>query len=245
MSKTKNELKYSAQIAVCKTQSWLIEAIDLLIPTTAKFGPIIHRGEESEAVGDGIHGKSRIRLNIVDYSKGTGEQKIKVYANLTPWRVKYLHHILESYTGNYPFALSEEKILSHTQENGRSPVTKLWIYREDKLDADGKAMKNPWSVTILNGTGVPVKNKNGGIYMQGNSFVETGRGTARLSDIGFFEFVEKCYTYLTIWENRIGGQVVEEYMNLKDQAHKEKEFYENGVVPDDWMPDLLPADHAA
>lgn len=223
MSEQGNELFYSSQIAVCKTQKWLIEAIDLLIPTTKEYGPILHRGEESGEVTDGVKGKSRIRLNIVDYSKGTGDDKIQAYANLTPWRLKYLHHILQSYTGNYPFAMAEEKILSHIQEQGRSPVTKLWIYREDKLDAEGKAMNNPWSVTILNGTGIPQKNKNGGVYMQGGSFEETSRGTARLSDAGFYEFIEKCYTYLTVWETIIGGKVVKEHQAWKQIVRDTRE----------------------
>ena len=252
MAKTETGLKYSTQITACKTSKWLIEAIDLLIPTSKEFAPILHQGTEPRKTDSGGKAKSRIRLNIVDYSKGTGEKKVSVYANLAPERIHYLYLACRACIAfqllgrSCAFEWSEEKLLSHNTTDGRAPVNKIRVTRDNQPGSDGKPRNNPWTVSILNGTGIPQTSQKGGVYVKRDSFTETGRAAAYFSDYSLFAFLQRCTDYLRVWENQVGGQLVAEYMQLKKAAYIHKEFYDNGVIPEGWNPeDFLPADTAA
>ena len=67
----------SRQIAVYKTDKALLELVDSLKPAGASYPAHIHAsGEEDE------EGYSLIRLQMVDYSAGTGQKSVSVYANI-------------------------------------------------------------------------------------------------------------------------------------------------------------------
>ena len=69
----------SRQIAVYKTDKALLELVDSLKPAGASYPAHIHAsGEEDE------EGYSLIRLQMVDYSAGTGQKSVSVYANISP-----------------------------------------------------------------------------------------------------------------------------------------------------------------
>ena len=71
----------SRQIAVYKTDKALLELVDSLKPAGASYPAHIHAsGEEDE------EGYSLIRLQMVDYSAGTGQKSVSVYANIARMR---------------------------------------------------------------------------------------------------------------------------------------------------------------
>lgn len=76
----------SRQIAVYKTDKALLELVDSLKPAGASYPAHIHAsGEEDE------EGYSLIRLQMVDYSAGTGQKSVSVYANISPDEALYLY----------------------------------------------------------------------------------------------------------------------------------------------------------
>ena len=76
----------SRQIAVYKTDKALLELVDSLKPAGTAYPAHIHAsGEEDE------EGYSLIRLQMVDYSAGTGQKSVSVYANISPDEALYLY----------------------------------------------------------------------------------------------------------------------------------------------------------
>ena len=72
----------SRQIAVCKTDKALLELVDSLKPSGDRFPAHIHAAGEKEENRE----RSLIRLQMVDYSKGTGMAAVQVFANISPRR---------------------------------------------------------------------------------------------------------------------------------------------------------------
>ena len=93
----------SRQIAVYKTDKALLELVDSLKPAGASYPAHIHAsGEEDE------EGYSLIRLQMVDYSAGTGQKSVSVYANISPDEALYLYSRI--FSGVQTFFMSRQKI---------------------------------------------------------------------------------------------------------------------------------------
>ena len=70
----------SGQIAVYKTDKALLELMDNLKPASYLFPAHIHASGDVSEVGE----RSLIRLNMLDYSKGTGDNTCLLYTSPSP-----------------------------------------------------------------------------------------------------------------------------------------------------------------
>lgn len=101
----------SRQIAVYKTDKALLELVDSLKPAGASYPAHIHAsGEEDE------EGYSLIRLQMVDYSAGTGQKSVSVYANISPDEALYLYSRI--FSGVQTFFMSRQKIFGEQKKKG-------------------------------------------------------------------------------------------------------------------------------
>lgn len=159
----------SRQIAVYKTDKALLELVDSLKPAGASYPAHIHAsGEEDE------EGYSLIRLQMVDYSAGTGQKSVSVYANISPDEALYLYSRI--FSGVQTFFMSRQKIFGEAKKEGYANVTKLMVSRYE-TDSAGKKRAYPWSVQIQNGIGIKGKNSNGGTYCKKDSLQRCTKGT--------------------------------------------------------------------
>ena len=152
----------SWQIAIYKTDKALLELCDNLKPASNLFPAHIHAAGEKAEAGK----RSLIRLNMLDYSKGKGDNTVSVYANINPEEVKYIYSALFSHLVEFDFP--QEKIFGEPDSNGYSIVQKMQINRYE-TDAQGKKRNYPWIVEIQNGRGIAVRNSNGGKYCKKDS----------------------------------------------------------------------------
>lgn len=206
----------SRQISVYKTDKGLLELCDSLKPASNLFPAHIHAmGERAED-----RERSLIRLNMLDYSKGTGENTISVYANISPEEAKYIYSALFCHLRDFNF--SQDKIFGKPDEDGHSIVTKLQLSRYD-VDNQGRVRNYPWYVEIQNGKGIAVKNSNGGRYCQKGSYICIKNAKLFLSDRDMFVLFCKVNSYILAFEqeyafrqNRVGN-----FVNLYRLMQKE------------------------
>lgn len=195
----------SNQIAVYKTDKALIELCDNLKPSARRFPAHIHAvGEKAEA-GE----RSRIRVNMLDYSKGPDKDSIYVTDNFTPEDVKYIYsalfcHLLE-------FRFRREKIFGEKDEKGYCIVRKLQIARYE-TDNQGRQRRYPWFVEIQNGVGIPENTSNGGTYCQEGSFICEAKVQIYINDEDMFRIFCRAEAFIRAFEleytfrqNRIGN----------------------------------------
>ena len=102
----------SGQIAVCKTDKTLLELWDSLKPASELFPAHIHAAGEKAEMGE----RSLIRLNMLDYSSGTGEKAVSVYANISPEEARYVYSALFCHLPDFVF--SQDKIFGEPDEKG-------------------------------------------------------------------------------------------------------------------------------
>ena len=195
----------SGQIAVCKTDKTLLELWDSLKPASELFPAHIHAAGEKAEMGE----RSLIRLNMLDYSSGTGEKTVSVYANISPEEARYVYSALFCHLPD--FAFSQDKIFGEPDEKGYSIVTKLQIARYD-VDQKGNKRNYPWYVEIQNGAGVAVRNANGGRYCKKDSYVCHRKVRMFLSDRDMFVMFCRADSYIRAFEmeyafrqNRVGN----------------------------------------
>ncbi len=60
--------------------------------------------------------RSLIRLNMLDYSSGTGEKAVSVYANISPEEARYVYSALFCHLPDFVF--SQDKIFGEPDEKG-------------------------------------------------------------------------------------------------------------------------------
>ena len=195
----------SGQIAVCKTDKTLLELWDSLKPASELFPAHIHAlGEKSEA-GE----RSLIRLNMLDYSGGKGENTVSAYANISPEEARYIYSALFSHLTDFGF--SQDKIFGEPDKEGYSIVTKLQIARYD-TDQKGNKRNYPWYVEIQNGAGIAARNVNGGRYCKKDSYICRKKVKMFLSDRDMFVLFSRADSYIRAFEleytfrqNRVGN----------------------------------------
>lgn len=127
----------SWQITVYKTD----KVCDSLKPAHRLFPAHIHASGEKAEGGE----RSLIRVNMLDYSKGKGENAIFVSDNLMPEDVRYIYSALFSHLLEFDFR--QEKIFGEPDENGYSIVRKMTIGRYD-TDSQGRVRRYLWYVEI-------------------------------------------------------------------------------------------------
>lgn len=205
----------SRQIAVYKTDKKLIEFIDKLKPAPTAYYAHIHSfGDKDE---DGVKQTSCIGIVLQDYSKGTGDQNIRVTANISPDEAEYI--LLQLKNKVLDFELKQEKIFGEPDNNGRAKVTKLRILRLE-IGKDGKKRTYPWYVEIGNGTGVKVKTDKGGFYIKSDSYKEEGKVFININDLDFFKLMNRVSCYVEAWEQSVAPHII---MSGKQAIAEEQE----------------------
>lgn len=199
-----NEQNYiSRQITVYKTDKKLIEFIDKLKPAPTDYYAHIHSfGDKDE---DGVKQISCIGIVLQDYSKGTGDQIVRVTANISPDEAEYI--LLQVKNRVSDFELKQEKIFGQPDQNGRAKVTKLRVIRAE-TGKDGKKRTYPWYVEIGNGTGVKAKTEKGGFYIKGDSYKEEGKVFININDLDFFKLLLRVSRYIEAWEATVAPHII-------------------------------------
>lgn len=195
----------SKQIGVYKTDKGLLELWDSLKPASPLFPAHIHATGEKAEEGE----RSLIRLNMLDYSSGTGDHTVSVYANINPEEARYIYSALFGHLLDFEYA--QDKIFGPPDQNGLSMVTKLSIKRYD-TDNQGKKRSYPWFIEIQNGRGRAVKNSNGGRYCGKGSYLCSATVRLFISDKDLFQLFGKANSYINVFEqeyafrqNRMGN----------------------------------------
>lgn len=192
----------SRQISVYKTNKKLVEFIDKLRPANINHYAHIH------ASGEEINGKkqySLIGIVLQDYSRGTGNNTVRVTANLSVDDICYIHSKL--LLGVPSFKFEQDKIFGVPNEHGRSMVTKVRLVRAE-VGSDGKPRNYPWYIEVDNGTGVAEKAKTGGTYIGRNSFSSMNKVFANLNDADFFALINRAVSFIKLWENAYGPPII-------------------------------------
>ena len=195
----------SGQIAVYKTDKGLLELTDSLKPSSRLFPAHIHAAGEKAEGGE----RSLIRVNMLDYSSGKGENTIYASDNLTPEDVRFIYSAL---FGHLPaFDFRQEKIFGEPDEKGYSIVRKMTISRF-QTDSQGRERRYPWYVEIQNGIGIQAHNANGGIYCKKDSYQCQRKVALFLNDRDMFTLFARAEAYIRAFEleyafrkNRIGN----------------------------------------
>lgn len=197
----------SNQIAVYKTDKALLELSDSLKPASYRYPAHIHATGEKTENGE----RSLIRLSMLDYSAGTGEQaeSIYVYANISPEETRYIYSVLFNHLMDFDYP--QDKIFGEPDKDHYSMVTKLQISRYD-TDKQGNKRTYPWYVEIQNGKGIAGKNAKGGTFCTKGSYVCEKRVYLYISDKDMFGLFCKADAYISVFEaeyafrqNRIGN----------------------------------------
>lgn len=183
----------SRQISVYKTDKGLIELYDSLKPSSRLFPAHIHATGQKQENGE----RSLVRLTMLDYSNGTGDNTVSVYANISPEEAKYIYSAVYNHLVDFEFL--QDKIFGVPDAQGFSIVTRLQIIRYD-TDAQGKRRGYPWLIEIQNGRGIAAKNSNGGKYCKKGSYICDRKARLFLSDRDMFVLFCKAEAYILAFE---------------------------------------------
>lgn len=176
------------QIAVCKTDKVLIEALDhLCLPDTGKQEPYAT-----------LHGKySRICLTMCNYENK--ENTTTMSFNIEPYVASYLLTMFPPSLCMQSFSYTSDKMLQHKKnDDGTVLVTKLNITRSN-TDKKGELRRYPWFIKIENGNGVPKDGKNGTSYFTGYQMERSA--VIALTDPDFYMLMSKVTGYIRVWED--------------------------------------------
>ena len=170
------EMRIQKQISIYMTNKKLCEFNDKL-----KLAPVdyyAHLHAQGEKQGDGSRQRSCIGVVLQDYSKGTGNNTIRVTANLSP---EFFAYALSRVSiGVEQFDFSEEKIFGEPDAKGLSMVTKVTVKRA-AFDANGNPRNYPWFIQVENGKAVKEKTALGGVHMKKGSYLRLRLINARLN----------------------------------------------------------------
>ena len=187
---------------ICKVQNdkKLISFHDRLrAALPGSYAQIHAKGEFSEN-NHKVH--SLIGVSIQDYSNGTGDRNIITRFHLSPEQVQFFLTRLTAGFQEYEWSIS--KIFGEPDQYGYSTAQQFSISRHS-LASDGREMKNPWRIQIINGRGIKVQNRNGGSYMQSGSFQMDKSAFIQLTDMDLYLLLKRVDAYVASWDNRLYG----------------------------------------
>lgn len=200
-----NDNYISTQIAVYKNSKALVEFQDKL--KTATIENYAHLHASGETIDDSWKRTSLIGILMVDYSAGTGDKAVTVKANISPDEAQYL---LSRLNAGFPsFEFKQDKIFGEPDSKGYSQVTKFLVQRI-AVDRNGQPRNNPWYIEIENGTGIPLKNSNGGTYMKPQSFISNKKVYTNMTDLDMFKLLNRVSSYIDAWEIAIAPALIKQ-----------------------------------
>ena len=148
-----------------------------------------------------------IGLVLQDYSKGTGNNTVRVTANLAP---EFFAYALSRVSlGVEFFDFYEEKIFGEPDQQGKSAVTKVSIKRAS-VGKDGKPRNYPWCVMVENGRAVKESTQTGGIHMKKGSYQMERSVFVNINDYDFFRLMQQTTRYIQAWELTMGPKRIRE-----------------------------------
>ena len=207
-----SQYRIQNQIAVYKTNKKLVEFNDKLKAAPVEYYGHIHA--QGEKLNDGSRPRSCIGMILQDYSKGTGENTIRVMANLSPEFFTYALSRVK--IGVEQFEFSEEKIFGEPDAKGLSFVTKVSIKRAS-VDKDGQPRNYPWCIMVENGRGAKESTQTGGIHMKKGSYVKGNMVFVNINDYDFFCLMVKTCRFIETWELTNGPKQIREARQIMAQ----------------------------
>lgn len=160
--------------------------------------------------------ESKLKILINDFAKGKGENAVKVYFNLELKDVYYLYRCACNFDIPRPF--SQTKIFGEPMKSGKyiglSPVTKININRTVISKDTGE---KGWNISIDNGYGKKMDNKNGGSYAKGGSIVIDKKSYMQITDQNFLMIFQDAFDYFQIKKNLFASQ----YLALNEDQFKQ------------------------
>ena len=200
------------QIAIYMTNKKLCEFNDKL-----KAAPIEYYGH-LHAQGEKVEGersqRSCIGIVLQDYSNGTGNNTVRVSANLSP---EFFAYALSRVSlGVELFEFYEEKIFGDPDKEGKSMVTKVSIKRAS-VGQDGKPRNYPWCVIVENGRAIKEGTQTGGVHMKKGSYQKERSVFVNINDYDFFRLMQQTTRYINAWELTNGPKKIREAMQIMEQ----------------------------
>ena len=200
------------QIAIYMTNKKLCEFNDKL-----KAAPIEYYGH-LHAQGEKVEGersqRSCIGIVLQDYSNGTGNNTVRVSANLSP---EFFAYALSRVSlGVELFEFYEEKIFGDPDKEGKSMVTKVSIKRAS-VGQDGKPRNYPWCVIVENGRAIKEGTQTGGVHMKKGSYQKERAVFVNINDYDFFRLMQQTTRYINAWELTNGPKKIREAMQIMEQ----------------------------
>ena len=200
------------QIAIYMTNKKLCEFNDKL-----KAAPIEYYGH-LHAQGEKVEGersqRSCIGIVLQDYSNGTGNNTVRVSANLSP---EFFSYALSRVSlGVELFDFYEEKIFGDPDKEGKSMVTKVSIKRAS-VGQDGKPRNYPWCVIVENGRAIKEGTQTGGVHMKKGSYQKERSVFVNINDYDFFRLMQQTTRYINAWELTNGPKKIREAMQIMEQ----------------------------
>ena len=200
------------QIAIYMTNKKLCEFNDKL-----KAAPIEYYGH-LHAQGEKVEGersqRSCIGIVLQDYSNGTGNNTVRVSANLSP---EFFAYALSRVSlGVELFEFYEEKIFGDPDKEGKSMVTKISIKRAS-VGQDGKPRNYPWCVIVENGRAIKEGTQTGGVHMKKGSYQKERSVFVNINDYDFFRLMQQTTRYINVWELTNGPKKIREAMQIMEQ----------------------------
>ena len=205
----------SSQIVVSKTDKKLIAFNDKLNPAAPKEYACIH-GSGDNDTGSRVY--SLIGLVLLDYSNGTGENTISLTANLSPEDVSYLFDLLKQ--GKESVDFRQDKIFGNVDGIVYGGIVTKVCFMRNSFGSDGEKRKYPWYIEVQNGTGIKVKGKNGGTFIQANSYKMVKKAYINLNDLEMYRLFYKVRSYVEMWEMTFGTQLLRQAIKIKQTQHQ-------------------------
>ena len=200
------------QIAIYMTNKKLCEFNDKL-----KAAPVEYYGH-LHAQGEKVEGersqRSCIGIVLQDYSNGTGNNTVRVSANLSP---EFFAYALSRVSlGVELFEFYEEKIFGDPDKEGKSMVTKVSVKRAS-VGQDGKTRNYPWCVIVENGRAIKEGTQTGGVHMKKGSYQKERAVFVNINDYDFFRLMQQTTRYINAWELTNGPKKIREAMQIMEQ----------------------------
>ena len=200
------------QIAIYMTNKKLCEFNDKL-----KAAPVEYYGH-LHAQGEKVEGersqRSCIGIVLQDYSNGTGNNTVRVSANLSP---EFFSYALSRVSlGVELFDFYEEKIFGDPDKEGKSMVTKVSVKRAS-VGQDGKPRNYPWCVIVENGRAIKEGTQTGGVHMKKGSYQKERAVFVNINDYDFFRLMQQTTRYINVWELTNGPKKIREAMQIMEQ----------------------------
>ena len=218
-----NEPYVSTQISVLKTDRRLIAFYDKL--KTADVTRYAQLHADGEYYENNRKARSLIGLRLLDYSNGTGDRTVSVYANVSPDTLEFIFTRLCA--GIPEFSFYQDKIFGEQDQGGYSQVTRLSIIRAT-VTPNGQPRRIPWIISVDNGKGIAVKNPNGGSYMKKGSFLSNAKVEISLTDADMFHVLNRVVRYVHAWETAVAPNLIASGKNALQNALSQRQ--NNGSV---------------